>query len=329
MKKQAQISIIGLGQIGASVGMALSPQGKQFHRVGYDAEMSIAKAAQRNDAVDEVKFRLEAAVKDADVLFLALPFHEMRKMMETIAPMLRKRALIMETAPVKKIIRQWVEELFPERYAYVGLTPAINASYLHETRVGWKTASSDLFENGIVFLSAPPSTPPDAVQFAASFVEALGAQPLFSEEAEVDGLMASVHLLPQLSAAALVHATFSQPGVRDSQKLAGKAYAKATAPLVHQDVIPALEKEALLDKENALRSLDALIASLQHLRDDIAQSDSEALSQRLLDAVDKREHWWGERLEGKWGAPERKGALPEMPRLMDRLFGISPRTHKK
>jgi len=323
-KSQLQITIIGLGQIGASVGMALSPQGKRLHRVGYDADMAVAKVAQRDDAVDEVKFRLEAAVRDADILLFALPFHEMRRMMEAAAPLLQKPALILDTAPVKRVTRGWVEELFPQRYAYVGLMPAINSSYLYEAEAG-RGARSDLFEDSVIFLSLSPDTSSDVVQFVAGFVQSLGARPVFSNDDEVDGLMASVHILPQLTAAALIHATLGQPGWRDSRKLAGKAYTEATAPLLHQDILPALRDETMTNRENVLRAVDAMIASLHNLRDEIAKEEGDAFLARLGDAIDRRESWWGERLEGRWGAPETPASMPEMPRLFERLFGISPR----
>ena len=56
-----QITIVGLGQIGASVGMALGRQKTMLHRVGYDRGPETAKAAQSKGAVDDVKHNLHAA----------------------------------------------------------------------------------------------------------------------------------------------------------------------------------------------------------------------------------------------------------------------------
>jgi len=81
----------------------------------------------------------------------------------------------------------------------------------------------------------------------------------------------------------------------------------------------------MTNRENVLRAVDAMIASLHNLRDEIAKEEGDAFLARLEDAIDRRESWWGERLEGRWGAPETPASMPEMPRLFERLFGISPR----
>ena len=60
-----QITIVGLGQIGASVGLALGRHATILRRVGHDKSPEAAKQAQRKGAVDEVKHNLPAAVRGA------------------------------------------------------------------------------------------------------------------------------------------------------------------------------------------------------------------------------------------------------------------------
>ena len=49
-----QITIIGLGQVGASIGLALAGQ-KNIKRVGHDKVYEISRQAQKAGAVDEIK----------------------------------------------------------------------------------------------------------------------------------------------------------------------------------------------------------------------------------------------------------------------------------
>ena len=59
----AQITIVGLGQIGASVGLALGKRRSDIRRVGHDKSPEIAKKALQRGAVDEMKYNLPAAVR--------------------------------------------------------------------------------------------------------------------------------------------------------------------------------------------------------------------------------------------------------------------------
>ena len=83
-------------------------------------------------------------------------------------------------------------------------------------------ARADLFQNGLVAVTAPHGTAGEAIKLAASFVTLLGARAYFADLAEVDGIMATVHTLPALAAAALTETVIGQPGWADIRKLAGR-----------------------------------------------------------------------------------------------------------
>ena len=65
---------------------------------------------------------------------------------------------------------------------------------------------------------------------------------------EIDSLMASLHLLPQVVSAALLGMTVDQPGWLEARKLAGKAYAAATSALFYQDTSIGLRDAVLADQ---------------------------------------------------------------------------------
>ncbi len=96
-----QITIIGLGQIGGSIGLALAGQKAALKRVGHDKKVDVERAAQSKGAVDEVKHNLPSAVRDADLVLLCLPVSQVRETLEFIAPDLKEGAVVMDTSPVK------------------------------------------------------------------------------------------------------------------------------------------------------------------------------------------------------------------------------------
>lgn len=325
-----KITIVGLGQIGTSVGLALSDQGELLERRGHDRELGIARKAENLGALDRVFANLPNAIEDADIVFLSLPMNEVYETLKLIAPMLHDGAVVMDTAPVKGAVAAWNAELLPEGCYYVGLIPVINPAYLHTVDSGLQAAHADLFRNTPMLIAAPPGTASAAIKLAADLTRLMGATPLFAELVELDSLMASTHVLPQLIAAALVNSTVDQPGWPEGRKLAGRPYAEVTAPVTQMIKPEALADSALLNQENILRTLDGFIGSLQSLRSAIANNEKELLQDRLKRAAEGRARWWQQRLAADWSNEQiPRTELPTASEVFGRLLGIGQKRSEK
>jgi prephenate dehydrogenase len=318
-----QITIVGLGQIGSSIGLALKAHGVDVHRVGHDKDPQAAKESQKSGAVDDVKYNLPASIREAKIVVLALPLAEVRETLEVIAPDLPEGTIILDTAPAKATVAAWVQELVPEGRFYIGLTPAINPEYLHGTEFGVKAARADLFEKGLMVVNAPPKTPGDVFNLTMEFVNLLGAMPLLMDTAEADGVFSAMHILPQLAAVALLDTTVDRPGWQEARKLAGRPYATVTAGAAYHDDVLSLGQSALENRENVVRLLNTYIASLISLRDEIDANDRDALNERLQEAWKGRMRWLDERIAAEWlkgeGQPIDAPTFGE--RLNQMLFG--------
>jgi len=321
-----QISIIGLGQIGASIGLALAEHNKNIVRVGHDIDMTIAKAAEKLGAVDVIKRNLPKSIMDADIIILSLPLSEIKDTLGYIVQDLKEDVVIIDTAPVKKAVNMWMQELLPAGRSYIGIVPVINPEYLHEKETGVNAARADLFHDGVTMIAAPPNTSGETVQLAADLAQLIGSQPLFTDITETDGLMTSVHLLPQLTAAALLDATVDQPGWNEARKLAGRAYAEVTGASLHPESARSLSDAALMNSENTVRALDGMIASLQLLKENIAADDKDALDEQLTSAEKGGLQWLNERRGAGWLMKEDKGGPSiNLAGIAERIFGIRKR----
>lgn len=324
-----QITIIGLGQIGTSIGLALAEHQQLVHRVGHDKDFSTAQRAKKVGAVDKVALNLISSVEKADLVLLALPMDQVRQTLELIARELKEGAVVMDTSPVKEVVSSWATELLPRERYYVGLTPVINPAYLLEAEVGMGAARADMFRDGLIAIVSPQGTPSEAIKLAADLTRLLGANPFFADPLEMDGVMAATHILPQLMAAALLNATVDQPGWREAGKVAGRAYTEATNSIFMSNEVGTLQASALLNRENVLRVIDGVLASLQSIRNDISDEDAEALQERLSRARRGREEWWKHRLTSRW--PEEETHHIEAPTASDvfgRLLGLRRRKSK-
>jgi prephenate dehydrogenase len=295
-----QITIIGLGQIGTSIGLALKARQLDLRVVGHDKDMGAAREAQKMGAVDDVKFNLPASVRDAKIVILALPFSGIRETLEIIVPDLQEGILILDTAPSKATVAAWAKELLPPGRFYIGLTPAINPNYLHGTDFGVKAARADLFDKGLMVVNAPPGTPEDIFNLTMDLVTLFGATPLLMDTAEADGVFAATHMLPQLAASALLDATVDKPGWQEARKLAGRPYASVTSGAAYHDDALSLRDAVLENRANVVRLLNAYITSLLHLRDAIDSNDRQLLTKQLESALGGRNRWFDERLAAAW-----------------------------
>ena len=324
-----QITIIGLGQVGSSIGLALAEQ-KSIKRVGHDKNYETARAAHKAGAVDETKINLPASVIDANIVLLCLPLSEIRETLKFIADDLQEGTVILDTAPAKAKVATWVNEFIPHGRYYVGLAPAAGANYLHGIDLGVEAARVDLFTNGVFLVNAPSGTPGEAVKLATDLIELLGAQFLFTDPVEADGLLAATHLLPQLAAAALLDATVDQPGWVEARKVAARPYATVTAGLAYHDEAKSLGEATLANRENVIRVLDAYVASLQKLRDDISRGEDQSVAEFLADAVKARDRWLHERTRADWQNPVTEtDSTPFGERVNQMVFGKWLNRNKK
>ncbi len=324
------ILIIGLGQIGASFGLALETHKDTINRIGYDKDHQTAKKAKKIGAVDSTVTWLQEAIGKANVILLAIPADQNRTMMETVLPGMRTDAVLLDTAPIKAQSATWVEEFLPKDCSYVGLTPAINAEYLHSREMGIDAARADLFEKGTMAINAFPETNADAIKLATDLIHLFGSVPLFTDMTEIDGLMASIHLTPQLLGAALLDSVVDQAGWLDAQRMAGRAFASTTGSFVHLGEPDAIASIAINNTEATLRTLDDIIKSLQGFQALIVTGDEDAFSEHLQQLRKGHDKWLLDRQDAAYGVelepiPKRSMAKE----LMGNLFGTSRRDKSK
>lgn len=325
-----QITIIGMGQIGTSVGLALAEQKELVRRVGHDKELKLSRQAEKMGALDRVEINLPHSVRDADLVLLALPVDQIKPTLEIIASDLKEGAVVMDTAPVKETVAAWAKELLPEGRYYVGLTPVLNPAYLQTHDFGTEAAHADLFHSGMLIIVTPPGIPSEAIRLATDLTRLLGAQHLFADPVEVDSLMAATHLLPLFMAAALLNATVDQPGWQEGRRFAGRAYAEVTGPIGLLGEPGAISSAALLTRQNILRVIDSLIAELHTFRTDIQDHNEKALIERLERARLNRFKWWEQRQAANWrSGTEAPGDMPTASETFGRMFGLGRKPKPK
>ncbi len=316
-----QVTILGLGQIGSSIGLALAEQKEKINRVGHDKDFSTARAAKKANAVDAVQSNLHSSVEGADIVILSMPLNEVRETLDLIRTDLKEGALVMDTSPAKRQSAAWARELLPARHHYIGLVPAINPDHLLEIGGGLDGARADLFQGAHCLVCTTPGLPESILQLATNFILLLGATPVLSDASEADGLLAAMITLPKMLAFSLVDATMDKPGWIDARDLAGPSYAIPVAAAFDRDQADGLCESALANRDNLVRVLDGVMASLRAIRDNIQNEEREALDNKLRSVQDEAWEWLAERHLEKYSPPGYivKPKDPGNPSFGDRL----------
>lgn len=303
-----RVTIIGLGCVGASIGLALREHVPELEVVGHDAEPEHARRAARMGAVSRTDWNLPAACEGARLIILALPLPAVRETLEVLGPHLEEGCVVTDTATLKVPVLEWARKHLPAGIRFISGTPFPGPAAEGTLPVGTEAARADLFEDGFYCITPAHDTDPGAVTALLDLIRVLGARPLFLEPLEFDGLQAGVGDLPALIATALLRATVGSPGWMDMRKVAGAGFVAATEPAASDPT--ALRTAALLNRENLLRRLDMFLAELDRIRQWLVDQDEEALEAAYEGAAAGRTRWLEDRAAGTWGELPEVGEVP-------------------
>ncbi len=304
-KPKPRVSIVGLGLIGSSIGLGLRNAGMTSVIIGHEPARDVANEAKRIGAVDKTNWNLISACEEADLVILAAPIRGIEESLKVLGPNLRSGCVVLDTASVKGPVMAWAAAGLPEHVHFVGGNPIPNRAI--RGKWGVEGARADLFEGGIFCLVPAPTADAGAIQLVSGMASILGAKPLYMDAAEHDGLLAAVEHLPNLLSLAMLETVVDQPAWRELRKVAGPAFESSTQLVTANSV--AHSDLWVLNKDNVVRWIDALSASLASLREVLSAGDVDPLDDRLLHALEERHKWLHDRGKGLWY----EGPETEMP----------------
>ncbi len=262
-----RITLIGLGETGAAVGLALLKEPGDYELVGYDRDNDAEAEAKRLGAVHRTEWNLHTAVEGASLVVLALPLPGLIETFGHIADDLAPEALVFATGSLLRPVTEAAAQLLPNH-------PRVVAG--HPIRLAPPSApSAESYGNVTFCIAAPAHADPAAVELASDLVERIGATPHFVDVDEHDGIMAAVEQLPQLVGAALVSLNTRASGWREVRQLAGRRFGQAGALAG----APAASAAAFaLNRTALLARLDELERELDRWRTLIEEAEPVALA---------------------------------------------------
>ncbi len=202
------VSIVGVGLIGGSVGLALRQRRLANKVVGIGRRMSSLEKALEAGAVDEVTLEVEEGVREAELAVLATPVGVMERLAGRVASGMPRGGLLTDVGSTKGLLAQQLQRAVGGSLYYVGSHPMAGSE-----KRGVEQARGDLFDGALCFVTPTEHSPRQAITAVRELWEALGARVRLLTPAEHDRIMAVASHLPHLVAAALVN--LATPSVMD------------------------------------------------------------------------------------------------------------------
>jgi prephenate dehydrogenase len=325
-----QITIVGLGLIGGSIGLGLrawSERSKESGEsplfvTGFDIDLEQQHYAQKNKAVDNAEWDLTKAVRNADIVLVCTPVMAIKETFENIAPSLKAGAVVADAGSTKSLVMSWAKELLPKTVSFVGTHPMAGKAQSIEG------AEAELFKNATWCVCPDPAASEEAIRNVLGMITALEAEPYFIDPLEHDAYVAGISHLPFVLSASLVNAVSGDPSWRDMRTLTASGFRDMSrlaggSPEMHRDI-------TLTNKDAIVRWIDSFSAQLSDLRERITAEGEEApanLIEFFDRARDARADWAtrttreGELLQGTDAELSREGFGGQMGRMLLGGFG--------
>ncbi len=271
------LTIVGVGLIGGSIGLAARRRGLARHIRGVGRQQASLDRARAVGAVDETFLDLDKAVAGANLVVFCTPVDHIARQVLEAAASCSPGAVLTDAGSTKAVIVRAIERRLPGGVAFVGSHPLAGSE-----KRGPEFAEADLFEGRWTVLTPTETTDPRALEQVTAFWQVLGSRTRVMTPEEHDRALAMTSHLPHVVAAALAGIlpdelrSLTATGYRDTTRIAGGDPALWTAIAAHNRAALAEGLARLEERLEAFRTaiesgdwatLHDLLARAKEVRD--------------------------------------------------------------
>jgi prephenate dehydrogenase len=280
-----KITIVGVGLLGGSIGLAARKFGIAGEIAGYvRREKSIAEC-EKVGAMDYAITDLLAAVSNADLVILCTPLAQMRSLAEQFLPALKRGAIITDVGSVKSGVVRELESLAGKAGAhFIGSHPMAGAE-----KTGVLAARADLFENAMCVMTPTKKSNKAAVRKLEGFWKSLGSRVLKLPPEQHDLFVSRTSHLPHVVAATLANLVLSPAQPQGQSQLCATGFRDTTriasgSPEMWRDI-------TLANRKHIARSVSDFIAELQRFEKILKSAEADAIAKFFESAKQRRDCW--------------------------------------
>lgn len=273
-----KVTIIGIGLIGGSLGMAIKNKKCAKSVIGVDLGQEILDLALELEAIEEGLTDVIKGVQDADLVLLAAPIGTSMKILDVIAPHLKVGCLVTDVGSTKVEIIKKAAQVLPPGVFFLGGHPMAGSE-----QAGIKGADQYLFENAVYILTPDNNLPEEPVASFRNLCEIIGAKVIEMSAEKHDFLVAGISHLPHIVAATLVNTigkvqennpeilALAAGGFRDTTRIA------SGHPLMWRDI-------CTTNKGQIMSLIKSFKETLNEMEEKILQGDDVGIEEELTRA---------------------------------------------
>jgi len=281
-----QVTIIGVGLIGGSLGMILRRKGLADHVVGVGRRVENLKTAVTLGAIDRYVADPKEGVRGSDLVVLATPVDTYDRHLRDWAHCLDQGAIVSDVGSVKGTLVEQSEATMPEGVFFVGAHPIAG-----KEKTGVAAGSDLLFKGARCILTPTKHTNAVALECIRQLWVETGSIVLDMDPHLHDQILGAVSHLPHVAAFALMNALadlrdhqlpaldlagHSGGGLRDTTRIA------ASSPEMWRDIF-------IWNRDNVVSYIKRYVRALEELGELIQVGDAAGIEKALERAKGERE----------------------------------------
>ena len=266
MRPFNKVTIIGVGLIGGSIGLAIKKKKLAKEIIGVCRHKESLRRARQLGAIDKGRLDYKGALKGADLAILAAPIGQIIKIGKKIAPYLKEGCLVTDVGSTKLEVVREIERAYGRRRVFfVGAHPLAGSE-----KRGSNFARADLFQGAVCILTKTAKTSLPALKKISKFWKDLGSRITVLPARRHDEIVALISHLPHLAAGQLVKAArgslaFAASGFFDTTRIA------SSDAEVWTDIF-------LTNKRFVIQAIDKYVKNLETIKKLIRKEDRKRLS---------------------------------------------------
>jgi prephenate dehydrogenase len=281
-----KVTIVGVGLIGASLGLALKRAGVVDAVYGVGRSKANLDQAIAMGAIDAV-ISLEEAAKQSQVIVLCVPVAQMRATFNALEPFLEPHTLITDAGSTKSDVILAAKEVLGKKACQFVPAHPIAGGAQH----GAAAAKADLFEGKQTIICQLQENAKADVELMTQFWESTGARIRKIGAVQHDAIFAAVSHLPHVLSYALMVSVMNSEDAQEKLQHAGAGFRDftriaASSPEMWRDI-------CLANRTAILKEMDQYLSVAGHLRELIANEDAAGLEKIFAKASKARQEWDG------------------------------------
>ena len=278
------VSIVGVGLIGASLGLALKGAGVVREVIGVGRSSANLDQAKKMGAIDRVA-DLAEAVQSSQWIVLCVPVAQMRAIFTQLEPHLGSNTLITDAGSTKSDVILAAKEVLGKKVCQFVPAHPIAGGAQH----GAAAARADLFQGKQTIICQLQENSAADVALVEEFWKVLGSNIKRISAVQHDAIYAAVSHLPHILSYALMASVLNSEDAEQKLGHAGAGFRDftriaASSPEMWRDI-------CIANKQAILKELDQYLSVTGRLREMIAKEDEVGLEKVFQKASQARQKW--------------------------------------